>query len=265
MDVRLTVVRFLPEVIPLQTAQTSSSVWTTSYTTDTETGFNGSKVARAPTWPLTWLRRLVAALSSRRKGFIPWPYSVWNFVADTVASWQIFRRAFGLPDSIILPVLHTPSFIYHNDYLNSLTDSIFRLNSSLKTFTKATNVQRYASSPPHAFMAYTGTILRFYSTTIFIVSPLKGQGKNRAQTLYDDYQQLVCFVVWPDTNLTMLHETYSLHLLQWRGRQCFPTKGKWICARLNTVTSLKTEFSVVSTVRTPNLAVTEQVWEKSAA
>jgi len=44
-------------------------------------------------------------------------------------------------------------------------------------------------------MVYTGTILHFYFITIFIVSVLKGQGKNRAQTVYDDYQQLVCFVV----------------------------------------------------------------------
>ena len=159
-------------------------------------------------------------------------------------------------------------------YVHSLVDKLkwFYKNArcynkiyNLKTFTKAKNVKSYASNPPHGFMAYTGTILHVYSITIFIVSPFKGQGKNRAQTLYDDYQQLVCFVVWPNTNLTMLRGTYSLHLLQWRSRHYFPTKGKWIYTWLNTVTSQKTEFFVVSTVRTPNLAVTWQTWEQSAA
>lgn len=129
-----------------------------------------------------------------------------------------------------------PATICHNRYLNSSSDSVFRLNNSLKTFTKAKNVQSYVSSPLYAFMVHPGTNLRFDSITVFIVSFLKGQGKNRTRTLHDDYQQLVCFVVWPDTNLTMLRGTYCLHLLQWRSRQCLPTKDKWICARLNTVT-----------------------------
>jgi hypothetical protein len=51
--------------------------------------------------------------------------------------------------------------------------------NSLKTFTKAKNVQSYTSSPPHTFMVHTGTTLHFIPLQNLL--SLFGKAKRRTE------------------------------------------------------------------------------------
>jgi hypothetical protein len=72
---------------------------------------------------MRWLRRLIAGISPTRPGFNPRPVHV-RFVVDELTLRQVFLPVLWFsPVSIIPPVLHTHSLIYHCCYTISATDS----------------------------------------------------------------------------------------------------------------------------------------------
>jgi len=72
---------------------------------------------------VTWLRLLVDSILPRKTGFNSWPFRV-RFVSNKVAPVQVFLWTLHFsPVSIILPVLNTQSFIYHQRSVISANDS----------------------------------------------------------------------------------------------------------------------------------------------
>jgi hypothetical protein len=73
---------------------------------------------------LPWIRQPVTGPSLRRSKANSRPMHV-EFVADQVTLAQAFLRVIGLfPISIILPMIHFHSFIYHQRYVILGTDSV---------------------------------------------------------------------------------------------------------------------------------------------
>ena len=71
------------------------------------------------------LRRFVTGLSWRTPGSSMWPVHM-GFVVDKVALGQVLSKYFRIPISVIPPMFHTHSFLYHRHHIVLAVDSIIQ-------------------------------------------------------------------------------------------------------------------------------------------